>query len=67
MVIISKPHPSLLEDDLIVPSVDIIRSLVPIPEPVPIPSPLKTGEDESSFEVVDMSGKGQGMVAKRSV
>ena len=65
MVIISKPHPSLLEDDLIVPSVDIIRSLVTIPDFVP--SPLDTGADESSFEVVDMSGKGQGMVAKRSV
>ena len=65
MVIISKPHPSLLEDDLIVPSVDIIRSLVPIPESILIP--LKAGADGSSFEVVDMSGKGQGMVAKRSV
>lgn len=65
MVIISKPHPSLLEDDLIVPSVDIIRSLVTIPDSVP--SPLDTGAEESSFEVVDMSGKGQGMVAKRKL
>ena len=64
MVILStKPQPSLLEDDIIVPSVEILRSIAPIPEPVPVP--LKT--EESSFEVVKMSGKGQGMVAKRSV
>ena len=64
MVILStKPQPSLLEDDIIVPSVEILRSIAPIPEPVPVP--LKT--EESSFEVVQMSGKGQGMVAKRSV
>ena len=64
VILTSKPHSSLLEDDLIVvPSVEILRAIAPIPEPVPVP--LKT--DESSFEVVEMSGKGQGMVAKRSV
>ena len=64
VILTSKPHSSLLEDDLIVvPSVEILRAIAPIPEPVPVP--LKT--DESSFEVVEMSSKGQGMVAKRSV
>ena len=63
VILSSKPHPTLLEDDLIVPSVEILRTIAPIPEPVPVPS--KT--DESSFEIVEMSGKGQGMVAKRSV
>ena len=63
VILSSKPHPSLLEDDIIVPNVEILRSIAPIPEPVPVP--LKT--EESSFEVVKMSGKGQGMVAKRSV
>ena len=63
VILSSKPHPTLLEDDLIVPSVEILLTIAPIPEPVPVP--LKT--DESSFEIVEMSGKGQGMVAKRSV
>ena len=64
VILTSKPHSSLLEDDLIVvPSVEILRAIAPIPEPAPVP--LKT--DESSFEVVEMSAKGQGMVAKRSV
>ena len=31
------------------------------------PAPVSLETDESSFEVVEMSGKGQGMVAKRSV
>ena len=65
VILSSKPHPTLLEDDLIVPSVEILRTIAPIPEPVPVPVHLKT--DESSFEIVEMSGKGQGMVAKRSV
>ena len=63
VILSSKPQPSLLEDDIIVPSVEILRSIAPIPEPVPVP--FKT--EESSYEVVQMSGKGQGMVAKRSV
>jgi len=63
VILSSKPQPSLLEDDIIVPSVEILRSIAPIPEPVPVQ--LKT--EESSFEVVQMSGKGQGMVAKRKL
>ena len=61
VILSSKLHPSLVEDDLIVSSVDIIRSIVPIPEPSP--GPLVT----LAYEVVDVPGKGKGMLAKRSV
>ena len=65
VILSSKPQPSLVEDDLIVPSVDIIRSIVPILGP----GKLETGAaaNESSFEVVDVPGKGKGMLAKRFV
>ena len=66
VILSSNPNPSLVEDDLIVPSVDIIRSIVPILGP----GPFERGAaaNELSFEVVDVpDGKGKGMLAKRSV
>ena len=59
VILSSSPRPSLLEDDLIVPSIEVIRSLIPTPEPVLVKLSRPT------FEIVDISGKGQGMVAKR--
>jgi len=61
VILSSSPRPSLLEDDLIVPSIEVIRSLIPTPDPV-------LGKlNKPSFEIVDISGKGQGMVAKRKL
>ncbi len=64
VILISKPQPSLVEDDLIVPSVDIIRSIVPISEPSP--GKLETGA-AAIFEVVDEPGKGKGMLANTNL